>query len=162
MKKSLTALSLAFAAGALLAQAPQAPDALGKVTEARGVVTVSDGATVGIAQNGTPFFDGTRFVSSPSGRAELTLDNGCVIRLEPNQSLVVRGKVSCEQLMALVQNVPGAPVVAGAGTGSGLTGMRALGIAGAALLVAGAGGGGGSSGSGGGGGNIPNPPVSGQ
>lgn len=159
MNMRLIAAFLSCAAGMAAAQS-QPVEVLGKVTEARGVVTVSDGATVGIAERGTAFFDGTRFVSSPSGRAELTLDNGCKIRLEPNQSLVVRGKVTCEALMAMVQPVSGAPVLAGAGGLTGATALRVAGIAGAALLLANNGGSGTSSG--GGGGGIPIPPISGE
>lgn len=161
MNKPLIAAVLSCAAGMALAQSQQPVEALGKVTEARGVVTVSDGATVGIAERGTAFFDGTRFVSSPSGRAELTLDNGCKIRLEPSQSLVVRGKISCDALMALVQPVSGAPALAAGGAISTGTALRVAGIAGAALLMARSGG----SDSGttpGGGGGIPNLPISGQ
>lgn len=160
MNKRLIAAFLSCASSLALAQA-QPLQPLGKVTEARGVVTVSDGTTVGIAERGTAFFDGTRFVSSPSGRAELTLDNGCKIRLEPSQSLVVRDKISCDALMALVQPVSGAPAFAGAGAISNGTALRVAGIAGAALLMS-RDGGSGTSSSGGGGGGIPVPPISGQ
>jgi hypothetical protein len=160
MKTVAATFALVGASVFALAQVPGQPvDPLGRVTEARGVVTVSDGATVGLAEKGTPFFDGTRFVSSPSGNAELTLDNGCVVRLKPNESIVIRDKINCEELLALVQGVPGAPVVAGAG-GSNLGVYAAVG---AVLLLASNGGGsGGSSNNGGGGGVIPVPPISGQ
>ena len=157
MKNALTTFALLGASTLAIAQGPVV-DPLGRVTQARGVVTVSDGATVGLAERGTPFFNGTRFVSSPSGNAELTLDNGCVIRLKPNESIVIRDKISCDELLALVRPVPGAPAVAGAGNYGTLAA-----VGGVLLLAAGGGGSGGSSStSGGAGGNSPVPPVSGQ
>jgi hypothetical protein len=157
MRKSIAVLPLLGAAALAFAQAPET---LGKVTDIRGIVTVSDGRTVGVAQRGTEFFDGTRFVSSPSGNAELTLDNGCVVRLKANESIVIRGRISCEELIALIQSVPGAPVVAGAGVSGGLAAVALLG---AGVLAADTMPRSRSTGTnGGGGGNIPVPPVSGQ
>lgn len=162
MKTVLSTLALLGTTALAFAQGPGV-DPLGRVTQARGVVTVSDGNTVGLAQRGTPFFEGTRFVSSPSGTAELTLDNGCVIRMKPNESIVIRDKISCDELLALLQPVPGAPVVAAAG-GADIGTLAAIG---GVLLLAGGSRSGSSSATPspttpGDGGVIPVPPVSGQ
>ena len=86
MNKSLFAASL-LCAGAAFAQAPAV---LGKVANVEGVVTISDGVTVGTAVPGTVITQGNRFVTASSGAARLTMDNGCIINLKPNESLADR------------------------------------------------------------------------
>lgn len=154
MIKRLFTVGLLCAGTAVLAQT-----VLGRVAEVQGVVTISDGVTVGTATPGSVIMGGTRFVTASSGAARLTMENGCVISLKPNESLTVGSGMSCQELLAAVQPVAGAPVVAGGG-GAGLGPV----LAGGALLAAAglAGGGGGTGAAPGGGGGIPVTPISGQ
>lgn len=154
-KRLLTASLLCTVAGAFA----QAPAVVGKVVEVQGVVTVSDGVTVATVVPGTVFSDGNQFVTASSGSARLTLDNGCDIRLKPNESIVIDGKKTCPALIALIQPLGGNLAAAGVGGG----GMN-LGMLGAATLLAGvlASGGSGGGGAAGGGGGIPVVPISGQ
>jgi hypothetical protein len=137
---------------------------LGKVAEVQGIVTVSDGATMSTAIPGTVITDGNRVVTATSGAARLTMDNGCVINLKPNESLTIKGGLSCRELLAAVQSVASNTAGAAVGGGAGGGGLGA-GLAAGAVLAAGLAGGGGGSGGGsgtGGGGAIPVVPISGQ
>jgi hypothetical protein len=170
MKRLFTAslLCLGAAAGAQT-------NVLGKVADVQGIVTISDGATMSTAVPGTLITDGNRVVTATSGAARLTMDNGCVINLKPNESLTIKGGISCRDLLAAIQSVGSNPALAAAaGGGGGGVGMgTGLAVGAGALLAAGlaGGGGGGSSspngggtggGTGGGGGGIPVVPISGQ
>lgn len=155
-KRLVTSSLLCAAAGAFA----QAPDILGKVVEVQGVVTISNGVTVATVVRGTTFSEGNQFVTASSGSARLTLDNGCDIRLKPNETLVIDGKKSCPALIALIQPVGGN--VAAAGVGGGGIGLGAGLLGAGTLLAAGLAGGGGGGGGGEGGGGPVLPPISGQ
>jgi hypothetical protein len=170
-----------LAAGLMLmgaAASAQTPQTLGTVADVQGIVTVSNGTTVGTAVRGTVISQGNHFVTASAGAARLTMDNGCVIHLKPNQSLRIDSRLSCEQLIASIQPVAGAPVTASAGV---TPGALAVGAALTAVVVgdrlgrggqpaAGAGTGTPDPGSGGspgtpdpgGGGVLPNPDISGR
>lgn len=154
LKRLVTASLLCVAASAFA----QAPAILGKVVEVKGVVTISDGVTVGTVVPGTVFRKGNQFVTASSGEAWLKFDKGCDIRLKPNESLLIDDDRSCAALIALIQPVGGNVAVAGvggAGLGAGLVGAGAL-------LAAGLSAGGGGTAGGGQGGGIPVVPISGQ
>ncbi|ROZ66184.1 hypothetical protein [Ramlibacter sp. WS9] len=152
------------------------PQAIGKVAEVEGVVTVSNGVTVATAVLGSPVIEGTRYVTAASGSTLLRMDRGCDIRLKPNESLLIDGNRDCAALLALVQPVganlaavviPGAALPAAGTTVAGTAGSTgvAAGVLGAGgALAAGliAGNSGGSAAAPGGGGGIPVPPISGQ
>lgn len=82
-----------------------APAQLGVIEKVQGLVTVSDGTSIGNAVNGAPVIDGNRFVTSSSGSATLKMDNGCNIVLKPSQSLTLDGKQNCDQMLAAVQSL---------------------------------------------------------
>jgi hypothetical protein len=109
MWKKLIAIAcaLAFSAGAMAqTQAPlPAPAQLGTVDDVQGLVTVSDGTSIGNVVNGSPVIDGSRFVTSSSGSALLRMSKGCDIRLKPSQSLVVQDGLNCEALIAAIQTL---------------------------------------------------------
>lgn len=164
MIKFLITAGLFCVGTAVWAQTPP-PEVIGKVTKVQGVVTISDGVTVRTAVLGTVITEGNRFVTASSGAARLTMDNGCVINLKPKQSLVINGKGTCRELIALIQPVGGDLGAAAVGEGTGEWGTG-LAIGGGVLLAVGLAGGGSSSpatgGGGGGGGGIPVVPISGQ
>jgi hypothetical protein len=94
------------------APAPQ-PEQLGKVTEVRGLVTMSLGSRVATVQPQTPVYDGARFVAGSSGKAELRFDNGCVLRLEPNEWVTIDRELECKALIATIHQLDGALLAAG-------------------------------------------------
>lgn len=130
LKKSMTVLACALLCGAVLAQQPAL---IGKSAEVKGLVTVSDGSTVRSVLDGSPVVDGTRYVTSSNGSVLLRMDNGCDVRLQPNQALVVRDKDDCPALWAAIQNVGDRAVAGYLGGGGGLALLGAT-LAGAALL----------------------------
>lgn len=169
MIKSLFTVSLLCLGAAVSAQTPAI---VGKVAEVQGVVTISNGLTVGTAVPGTVITEGNRFVTASAGAARLTMDNGCVINLKPNESLVIDSRLSCRELLASIQSVgtqsAAVAVGGGAGLGKGLAGVGGLLLAGAVANSTSNNssgtpvGGGGTTPIGGGGGGIPVVPISGQ
>lgn len=139
------------ASGAVWAQAT--PKILGAAADVKGLVTVSDGTTVSSVVNRSPIVDGARFVTSSTGSVTLKFDQGCDIKLEPNQSLVVRGNNRCEAILASVQSIPAESTASAAPTRT-TAALLALGAGGLAVVELNRGGGGPGN-PGGGGGVIP-------
>ena len=110
MRQTLLALIAATSCAAAFAQAPQA---LGKVVEVRGLVTMSLGANVATVVPETPVFDGARFVAGSSGGAELKLSDGCVVKLGANQAVAIDAAFSCDQQIAAIQTLTDTAVGAG-------------------------------------------------
>lgn len=110
--------SLIVICSALFAASAFAQNVIGKVTEVDGIVTVTDGVTGGTARVGNPITEGSRYVASSNGTATLKLDNGCTIKLQPSQAVTVRAQ-PCQLLLAGVQSVGAAGVIAGIGSGGG-------------------------------------------
>jgi hypothetical protein len=120
MRRFTFALISLTACCAAWGQAPTQPaesaqlEQLGKVTEVRGLVTMSLGSRVATVQPQTPVFDGARFVSGTSGKAELRFDNGCVLHLEPNEWVTIDRKLECKALIAAIHPLDGSLLAAGA------------------------------------------------
>jgi hypothetical protein len=110
MRHTLLALIAAASCAAAFAQAPQA---LGKVVEVRGLVTMSLGSNVATVAPETPVFDGARFVAGSSGGAELKLSGGCVVRLGANQAVAIDAGFTCDQQIAAIQTLTDTAVGAG-------------------------------------------------
>jgi hypothetical protein len=127
--RRLLPLPLALAVGFGPAWSQPAPQPLGTVSNAKGLVTMSFGSQVATVQDGTPVFDGARFITSSGGSVELDLSGGCAVKLEPNQMVTVSSSMTCQQQVAAVVTLTD---VAGAG------GAQALLRTAAPLLAAGA------------------------
>ena len=111
MKKLTLALALtAFASTATVAMAA---DAIGVAKNVQGMVTVSQGNTMGNLVNGLDIFDGMRLAATSTGGALIKLNNGCEISLAANQSIVIDAALDCKALMASVKG----PAVGGGGGG---------------------------------------------
>lgn len=118
-KKSSCAIAALLLCGAVLAQ----PAKIGKTTQVEGLVTVSDGASVSSVALESPIFDGSRYVTSSSGTVTLKFENGCEVRLKPNQSVTAR-QATCEVLLASVRSLSDqATLVALGGGASPLLGL---------------------------------------
>jgi hypothetical protein len=103
---------------------------VGAVAEVKGLVTMSLGANVATVQPDTPVFNGARFVAGSSGEAEIRFQDGCVLRLKPNQWVTINGADSCELRLAAVQTLSGN--IAG---GASFFGRDTLPLLGSALLA---------------------------
>ena len=130
MKKFVFLLSFsALFITTAFAQAP-VPEAVGVVTRVEGLVTVSQGNTMGNAFKDQVIVEKARVVTTASGSTTIRLNNGCVIDLKPNQVVTVDRR-ECKAILAAIQST-GAVGVAGAGAGVG-----AVGVGNGVIVVAG-------------------------
>ena len=121
MKKFTLLLSLGTLFTAVsFAQTPS-PEAVGVVTRVEGLVTVSQGNTMGNAFKDEVILQNARVVTTANGSTTIRLNNGCVIDLKPNQAVTVDFKRECKAILAAIQPA-GAVGVAGAG-GVGAAGV---------------------------------------
>lgn len=144
---ALAPVLVLLAAGAW-AQQPPAP-IVGATAQVEGLVTVSIGSTVANVSNESPILDGSRFVTSSSGRATLRFKDGCIVNLGPNQTFDVDSSTDCSKRIAAVKFID----VNVAGTGL-LSDGRGAGFAAVLLFAAGAAAASASGGSSGGGGPV--------
>ena len=121
MKKFTFLLSLsAFFTSVSFAQAP-APQEVGVVTRVEGLVTVSQGDTLGNVFKDEVILQNARVVTTATGSTTIRLKNGCVVDLKPSQAVTVDFRRECKALLAAIQPA-GAVGVAGAG-GVGAAGV---------------------------------------
>lgn len=129
LRKTVASLCVIAMTGAAFAQAPS----IGTVTKVEGLATLNDGTVVSNATVGAPIRDGMTIVTSSTGNFTMTLSSGCVVTLEPNKMVTVNSQLTCTQLIASVQSVPGAQGGAVFAGGSGaipaVIGMTLLGVA---------------------------------
>jgi hypothetical protein len=116
------------------------PKIVGKLEDVQGLVTVSVGDQLINAFTGAALVVDTRIVTSSTGSVTLSFDNGCDIKLKPNESLKVKDGATCAALLASVGQVAvpaaTAPVVPAASVAVASTGWLiggALGIS--AVLI---------------------------
>jgi hypothetical protein len=99
--KSLIALCACLIATAAVAQDQVAHnDSVGTVESVDGLVTITQGSSGAVAAAGNPVMEGMRFVATSSGSAVIRLNDGCVIKLQPNQVLTVRRDMPCVEALA--------------------------------------------------------------
>ena len=108
----------------------RAPEAVGVVTGVRGLVTVSQGNTMGNAFEDEVVLQNARVVTTATGSTTIRLNNGCVIDLKPNQALSVDIRRECKAILAAIE--PTGPVgvaggVAAVGVPSGLNNAMIVG-----------------------------------
>ena len=121
MKKFVFLLSFgALIATSVFAQVPPT-EAVGVVTRVEGLVTVSQGNTMGNAFKDEVVLQNARVVTTVSGSTTIRLNSGCVIDLKPNQAVTVDFRRECKAILASIQPA-GAVGVAGSG-GIGAAGV---------------------------------------
>ena len=121
MKKLTFLLSLsALFTSVSFAQAPASQE-VGVVTRVEGLVTVSQGDTLGNVFKDEVILQNARVVTTATGSTTIRLKNGCVVDLKPNQAVTVDFRRECKALLAAIQPA-GAVGVAGAG-GVGAAGV---------------------------------------
>ena len=120
MKKSFISLFIAFMFSPSWAQSP-APS-VGTIQSVQGLVTISQGTTLGNAASGTPLTNGAIVVSTCGASTFIQLRSGCSVPLSPRQSVTVNTELSCDQLLNSVQQLADQCASAGgfaAGAGAG-------------------------------------------
>ena len=126
-KFAFALLMTAFVSTGAMAQV--VPGAVGVVQSTEGLVTVSQGNTLGNAFINERIFDGARVVTTGTGTAVVRLNNGCLIKLDPNQSVTIDSRLDCRAQVASIQST-GAQAGAGsaAGGGGNASGLVFLGV----------------------------------
>ncbi len=100
LRKLLCVFAALAVAVSALAQA-----SLGTIANVQGLVTVSDGTTIGNAVPGSPITDGMQFVTSSTGSLTLQTANGCAVTLKPNQTVTVQKNMTCDDLRLAIRAV---------------------------------------------------------
>lgn len=129
MKKYTFGLLLAVcAATSVLAQAPSAAAAaVGVVESVEGLVTVSQGNTLGNLVKDSTLVDGARVVTTSTGAASIRLTNKCRIDLSANQAVTIDSRLECKALVAGIQST-GAGVAAAASGGGAIFTAASVGV----------------------------------
>ena len=103
MKKFVFLLSLsALSITTSFAQAP-APEAVGLVTRAEGLVTVSQNNTLGNAFKDEIILQNARVMTTTNGSTTIRLNNGCIVDLKPNQAITIDYRRECKVILASIQ-----------------------------------------------------------
>jgi hypothetical protein len=93
--KSLVAVSALVGAGVALAADPVAT-----VVDLSGIVTVSQGSTMGNAVKGTELAPGAQVATAASSTAVIRYKKGCDVKLEANQALKIDESNACGAIVA--------------------------------------------------------------
>lgn len=88
MKKLLSALVVTLAFGSAVAQSKK-DEPIAKIIELDGLVTVADQNQLVNGSLNLPLFKGARVLTTSTGVATVEFDNGCRVKLKPNESLTV-------------------------------------------------------------------------
>lgn len=94
---------IALVLGSFLVASTAFAQSLGSVGSVDGVVTVTDGVTGGTVVAGSPITDGMRFVTATGSSVTLKLNSGCVVTLQPNNSITVLKNMTCQELASAAQ-----------------------------------------------------------
>lgn len=105
----------------------QAPSKVGAAENVQGLVTVSQGNTMGNLVKDTALVNGARVATTSTGSASLVLANGCRVDLAANQAVTIDTRLDCKALVASIQP-----------TGSGVAGVAGGNSAAVPALAAGA------------------------
>ena len=127
-KFAFALLMTSFVGTAAMAQgAPVVPASVGAIQSTDGLVTVSQANTLGNAFRDERLLDGARVATTGTGTTSIRLDNGCVIKLEPNQSVTINSKLDCRVQVASIQSTVLATAGASGFVGENPVGLIALG-----------------------------------
>ena len=113
---AFTLLSALLTSGSF-AQAP-AIQAVGVVIRVEGLVTVSQGDSLGNVFKDEIVLQNARVVTTASGSTTIKLNSGCIIDLKPNQAVTVDFRRDCKTILASIL-----PTGAGGSVGVGAVGV---------------------------------------
>ena len=123
-------LMTAFVSTGVMAQAE--PGAVGVIESVDGLATVSQANRLGNAVKDERILEGARIVTTGTGTMVVKLNNGCLVKLDPNQSVTIDSKLDCRAQVASIK--PTGPVAAGAG-GPNPVVLGVLGVGAVALIA---------------------------
>ena len=123
-------LMTAFVSTGVMAQAE--PGAVGVIESVDGLATVSQANRLGNAVKDVRILDGARIVTTGTGTTVVKLNNGCLVKLDPNQSVTIDSKLDCRAQVASIK--PTVPVAAGVG-GPNPVVLGVLGVGAIALIA---------------------------
>ena len=117
MKKCLfTFLLTVYATTSVFAQNPSM---VGVAERVEGLVTVSQGNTLGNLVKDSTLVEGARVVATSTGNTTIRLNNSCRVELTANQAVTIDSTLDCKALLASVQSTGGGGAVAvAAGSGA--------------------------------------------
>lgn len=130
-KIALALLLTTLASASAMAQGPA--ESVGVIQGVDGLVTISQGNTLGNVAKDGKIVNGARVVTTSTGSTFVKLNNGCLINLAPNQAVTIDTKLDCKAQVASIQST----LLATTATGSGSAGSGALvaGIVGGLVLT---------------------------
>lgn len=111
---------------------------IASVDKVNGLVTVTNGSTVQLAQPGMPIFEGSRVVTTVGSQVAVRLTGtGCVASMPGAQGMTVTAAMSCKSLVASIQPVSLTTTASAAGGAAGsATTVASAGAAGGASTAA--------------------------
>ena len=123
IKFAFAMLVTAFVSTGVMAQAVSG--VVGVIQSTDGLATVSQANTLGNAVKDERILEGARIVTTGTGTMVVKLNNGCLIKLDPNQSVIIDSKLDCRAQVASIQTT--VPVAVGQGVANPV-GLVALGV----------------------------------
>ena len=136
------ALALVVTSAPLAQQGGKAePKDVARLDSVEGSVLVGGATGLVSGTKGLVLKEGTRVLTTAKGRAVVKFDDGCEVRLEPNQRYVVSREQACEMRILMVQGTgptplppPANPVAAAALSGN-LEAAAAVGAVGVGVAL---------------------------
>ena len=111
------------------------PEVVGVVVRVEGLVTVSQGNTMGNAFKDEVVLQNARVVTTATGSTTIRLNNGCVIDLKPNQAVTVDYRRECKAILAAIQPTGAVGVAGGVGAAGVPPGLNNAIIVGGGVLL---------------------------
>ena len=111
------------------------PEVVGVVVRVEGLVTVSQGNTMGNAFKDEVVLQNARVVTTATGSTTIRLNNGCVIDLKPNQAVTVDYRRECKAVLAAIQPTGAVGVAGGVGAAGVPPGLNNAIIVGGGVLL---------------------------
>ena len=96
----------------------QAPSVVAVAESVEGLVTVSQGNTLGNLVKDSTLVEGARVVSTSTGSTTIRFNNKCRIELTFNQAVTIDSSLECKALLASVQSTGAGAVAVAASSGA--------------------------------------------
>ena len=125
-KFAFALLMTAFVSTGAMAQG--VPGAVGIIQSTDGLVTVSQDNALGNAFKDARILDGARVVTTGTGTTVVRLNNGCLVKLEPNQSVTIDSKLDCKAQVDSIRSTSTVSASGGESGGFNTVGLAALGL----------------------------------
>ena len=94
----------------------QNPSVVGVAERVEGLVTISQGNTLGNLVKDSTLVEGARVVATSTGNTTIRLNNSCRVELTANQAVTIDSTLDCKALLASVQSTGGSAVAVASGS----------------------------------------------